>query len=152
MKTYSELPYSKKILWRKRGAWILLLAMVIYMIVIGEMGLGDSRVVSQFAKSFGSFLFFSGMIWVGAKIINCNKLLKNPPKLREQMISEDDERNRYIYHKSGGIVWDIIFAVMLFVTVTASVTNNEAFYTAFVMLAVSAAVKLAVYLMFKRKT
>lgn len=45
MKTYKQLSFSDKLKWRNRGLGFLLVLMLVYMVVIGEMGLGDSRMM-----------------------------------------------------------------------------------------------------------
>ena len=43
------------------------------------------------------------------------------------MKTELDERNQYLHDKSGGIVADILLAILLFVTLTASMFDMAAF-------------------------
>jgi len=150
MKICKSLSYSEKIRWRNRLLYLLLLVMLVYMIVIGELHLGDSRIMSGMAETVSRIIFFGGMIWVVRKII-CNKrLLKEPVLLREQMTVERDERNQYLHDKSGGLVWDILFVCLLFVTLTASLTNMAAFYTSFVLLCMAILLKLTAYLIYKK--
>ena len=150
MKICKSLSYSEKIRWRNRLLYLLLLVMLVYMIVIGELHLGDSRIMSGMAETVSRIIFFGGMIWVVRKII-CNKrLLKEPVLLREQMTVERDERNQYLHDKSGGLVWDILFVCLLFVTLTASLTNMSAFYTSFVLLCMAILLKLTAYLIYKK--
>ena len=150
MKICKSLSYSEKIRWRNRLLYLLLLVMLVYMIVIGELHLGDSRIMSGMAETVSRIIFFGGMIWVVRKII-CNKrLLKEPVLLREQMTVERDERNQYLHDKSGGLVWDILFVCLLSVTLTASLTNMAAFYTSFVLLCVAILLKLTAYLIYKK--
>ena len=63
MKTYKQLTYSDKIRWRIRALWILLFFMLIYMVVIGEMNLGDSRIMTTLANDVSRIIFFGGMIY-----------------------------------------------------------------------------------------
>jgi len=150
MKIFKQCSFSEKVQWRIRGQWVLLALMVVYMVVIGELGLGDSRVMTQFAETFSSITFFGGMIWVSRKIWKNKQLLRNPWKLKEKAIEEKDERNRYLHDKSGGIVWDVLFVCLLFVTVTTALINMAAFYTSFVLLCVAVALKAATYLIFSK--
>lgn len=128
----------------------LLILMLVYMVVIGELGFGDSRVMTQFAETFSSVTFFGGMVWVGRKIWKNKQLLRNPWKLKEKAIEEQDERNQYLHDKSGGIVWDVLFVCLLFVTVTTALINMAAFYTSFVLLCVAVALKAATYLIYSK--
>ena len=149
MKTYKQLTYSDKIRWRIRALWLLLFFMLVYMVVIGEMHLGDSRIMTTLADDVSRIIFFGGMIWVIYKIIRSKKLLKNQYLLKREMKNELDERNRYLHDKSGGIVWDIMFVSLLFVTLTTSLTNMPAFYTSFTLLCVAVILKLVTYFVYK---
>lgn len=146
MKIFKYMPFASKIKWRIRGLWCLLIAMLAYMVAVGEMGLGDSRTVGGFAKSVGSLIFFGSLIWVIHKIVCCKRLLKYPALLKNQLKTENDEFNRYIYDKSGGAVWDIIFVSTFFITMTAALIDRTAFYTAFAIFMVMALAKSAAYL------
>lgn len=151
MKIFKECSFSERVQWRIRGLWGLLVLMVVYMVVIGELGLGDSRVMTWFAETFSSITFFGGMVWVSRKIWKNKQLLRNPWKLKEKAIEEKDERNRYLHDKSGGIVWDILFVCLLFVSVTAALINMAVFYTAFALLCAAMAVKIVTYLIYSRQ-
>ncbi|MBR6571575.1 MAG: hypothetical protein IKK75_14090 [Clostridia bacterium] len=129
-----KLSYSERIRWRVRGLWLLLLLMLVYMVVIGELGLGDSRMMTSFAEQFSRICFFGGMIWVICKIHQNQKLLQNQYLLKEKKKEEQDERNQYLHDKSGGMVWDILLICLLFITLTASLSNMAAFYTSFAIL------------------
>jgi len=150
MKNFKQCSFSERVQWRIRGLWGLLILMLVYMVVIGELGFGDSRVMTQFAKTFSSITFFGGMVWVGRKIWKNKQLLRNPWKLKEKAIEEKDERNRYLHDKSGGIVWDILFVCLLFVSVTAALINMAAFYTAFALLCVAVVLKTVAYFYYSR--
>ena len=149
MKTYKQFTYSDKIRWRIRTLWFLLFFMLVYMVVIGEMNLGDSRIMTTLADDVSRIIFFGGMIWVIYKIIRSKKLLNNQYLLKLEMKNELDERNRYLHDKSGGIVWDIMFVSLLFVTLTTSLTNMPAFYTSFTLLCVAVILKLVTYFWYK---
>ena len=149
MKTFKPLSFSDKIRWRNRALGCLLVLMLIYMVIIGEMGLGDSRVMTTLADNVSRIIFFGGMIWVIYKIIRNRKLLKDRQLLKEQMQDEFDERNRYLHDKSGGIVWDVLFVCLLFVTLTTSLVNMPAFYTSLAILTICVILKLVVYFLDK---
>lgn len=146
MKTCKQLSYSEKLKRRNVWLWLLLGLMLVYMVLVGELGLGDSRVMSPLAESVSRIIFFGGMIWVGCKIARNKRILRDTQLLRACMEQELDERNRFLYEKSGGVVWDIVFAALLFVVLTTSLTNMPAFYTALSLLAVAVAAKVGAYL------
>ena len=73
MKMCNGLSFSERIKWRVRGLWLLLLVMLAYMIVIGELGLGDSRMMTDLAEQVSRIIFFGGMIWVVCRIVRNRK-------------------------------------------------------------------------------
>jgi len=149
MKKYKQLSFSDKVRWRIRALWLLLMLMLAYMVVIGELHLGDSRIMSSLANDVSRIIFFGGIIWVVYKIVRNKKLLKSPWQLKQQMNEEFDERNRFLHDKSGGIVWDVLFVCMLFITLTTSLTNMPAFYTAYAILCIAIILKAAAYFFYK---
>ena len=128
MKNYRQLPFDQQIQWRIRGQWVVLLLMLVYMIVVGETGGGDSRVMSPLADSFSRVTFFGGMIYIIARMIQNKKMLKNRQLLKEKYLSEKEERRCYLHDKSGGLVWDIMLVILLIAALTASLYNMAAFY------------------------
>ena len=150
MKNYKTQNYSEKIRWRIRISWMILILMIIYMIVVAELGGGDSRIVTDLADMVGDIIFFGGIIYVISRIIHNRKLLKNRMLLKEQHLSEQDERNLYLHDKSGGTVMDILMLILLLVTVTASLFNMAAFYTALTILIAAVLLKTGSYLFYSR--
>jgi len=153
MKTSEKLSYSEKIKNRNKLLWSVFVLMLCYMVVVSELGGGDSRMMTQLAETVSRIIFFGGMIWVLVRITKNKNLLKkeNKERLQEHFLEEEDERNRYLYEKSGGIVWDVIFIAELFVTLTASLFDMPAFYASLAVLAVSIAAKITAYQIYSRK-
>ena len=149
MKTYKSLSFSAKIRWRNRFLLLLLLFMLAYMILIGELDFGDSRIMSDLAFTVSRIIFFGGMIWVLCKIAKNKQLLRNRLLLQEKLKEEFDEHNQYLYDKSGGIVWDLMLACLLFTTLTTALINMPAFYTALSLLLAAVLFKLAAYLFYR---
>ena len=145
MKDCKKRTFADKIIWRIRGLWCLFAGMIVYMIVIGELGLGDSRIMTSLAETVSRIIFFGGMGWVFWKIRKNNKLLENPWKLKEQAMLEQDERNRWLYDKSGGIVWDVMFVCLLFATLTTSLMNMSAFYVSLALLCIAVVLKVLTF-------
>ena len=146
MKWTESQSYSDRIRRRIRLLWVLLAAMLGYMVIVGELGLGDTRVITPFAKSAGSIMCFGTLGWIIWRI-RCNRqLLQNPWLLHQQSTEEADERNRYLHDKSGGIVWDLLFVCLFVVTMTASLVNMPAFYTCFSLFVIAVALKALAYL------
>ena len=151
MKICKHWTYTKKIRWRIRALWALLAGMLVYMFVIGELGGGDSRIMTPLAGRFSRIVFFGGLVYVVWRIRQNKKLLRSSQLLPQQMKAELDERNQYLHDKSGGIVADILLAILLFVTLTASMFDMAAFYTAFSVLAAAILLKAAAYWFYSRQ-
>ena len=151
MRWFEQMTYQQKIRWRLRVLWLIIVLMLAYMVVIGETGGGDSRVMTDLATRVSRIIFFGGLVWVICRIVHNRRLLKDEALRRENMLLELDERNRYLHDKSGGIVWDILAVCLLFITLTASLYNMAAFYTAAVILVLAAASKAGAYYFFSRR-
>ncbi len=150
MKRFRQLTYTEKIRWRIRVLWLTILCMLVYMVVVVELGGGDSRVMSRLANVISDLIFFGGLAYILSRIIHNNKLLKNRMLLKEQMRSEQDERNQYLHSKSGGIVLDVLLLCLLLITLTASLFHMAAFYTAVSVLVLAIFLKLGAYWLFSR--
>lgn len=146
MKTCNQLSYSQRLRRRNIWLWLLLGLMLVYMVLVGELGLGNPQVTSPLAEAISRIIFFGGMIWVACKIARNKRILRDNELLCACMDQKWDERNRCLYEKSGGVVWDILFAVLLFVVLTTSLINMPAFYTALSLLVVAVAAKVGAYL------
>lgn len=151
MKTCKHLTYTRKIQWRIRALWLLLTGMLVYMVLIAELGGGDSRMMTPLADKFSRIVFFGGLGYVIGRICKNKQLLRSRQLLQQQMKTELDERNQYLHDKSGGIVADILLAILLFVTLTASMFDMAAFYTAFSVLAAAILLKAAAYWFYSRQ-
>ncbi len=150
MQKMKDMNFETKIKWRIRILYLLLIAMLAYMVVIAELGGGDSRIMTQLANTFCRIVFFGGMVYVISRIVHNKKLLGNRLLRKEQMLRETDERNRYLHDKSGGFVLDILLACLLFITLTASLFDMTAFYVSFSILAIAAILKAGAYLCYSR--
>ncbi len=151
MRSFEKLSYTDKIKWRIRILWATLLIMLAYMVIVSELGGGDSRMMTDLAQSVSRIIFFGGIVFVIYRIIHNKKLLKDRFLLKEQMLLELDERNQYLHDKSGGIVVDILLLILLFSTVTAALFNMTAFYLSFLLLLSTVLIKTVTYLVFSRK-
>ena len=135
--------YPEIIRCRIRLLWLALIGMLIFMVAIGEMGLHSSRVVTGFAYTGGSLLYWAGLCCIiGRIVINC-KLLKDRQRLKEQQRREWDERNRHLHRMSGGWVMNAMLTLCYIAAVAASCWSNETFYVAFGLLMGAALLKLA---------
>ena len=150
MRNCKAMDYETKIKWRIRILYLLLIAMLVYMVTVVELGCGDSRIMTDLASQFSRIVFFGGMIYVITRIVHNKKLLGNRLLRKEQMQEETDERNRYLHDKSGGIVLDILLACLLFITLTASLFDMTAFYMSLAILAIAVVLKAGAYLCYSR--
>lgn len=144
MRNWNKAPYTSKIKWRIRLLWLLLFGMLAYIVVIGELGGGDSRIMTPLADAFSRLVLFGGMIYVGIRIHRNKKLLENSFRMKQKQQEEVDERNRYLHQISGGVVLDIVLVVLVFVTLTASLFDMHVFYVCFGILTVAVAAKAIV--------
>lgn len=142
-----NISYTQKIQWRIRALWIILILMLVYMVIVGEIG-GDSRIMTNLAHTVSSGIFFGGIIYIIARIIYNKKLIKNRLLLKEQLQMEQDERNQYLHDKSGGIILDILLIFLLFITVTTALFNMSAFYISLTILMVTLFLKVGAYLFY----
>ncbi|WZL78532.1 hypothetical protein QBE55_13660 [Eubacteriales bacterium mix99] len=150
MKDSSHFSYMDKIRRRIRILWLIVICMLVYMVVIGETGGGDSRIMTPLAQSFSSIAFFGGLAYVFYRIHASKKLLSNKYLLKEQMRQELDERNQFLHDKSGGIVVDILMLLLLSITLTSSMYNMTAFYMSFSILLITGLLKTIVYFAYQR--
>ena len=149
MRKFDSLTFTGKIKWRIRILWCILIFMLIYMVVVGEIG-GDSRIMTPLADIVSRILFFGGIVYIIQRIMHNKKLLTNRKLLEEQHRIEQDERNQYLHDKSGGIVWDILLICLLFIACTTALFHMAAFYTSFIILVVAILLKLGVYFLYSR--
>lgn len=152
MKHFKQLTFPQKIKMRITFLWLLLILMLVYMVVVGELSLSDSRMMTPLAEIVSRVIFFGGMIWVLLKIRANKKLLVNPWQLKEKLVQEQDERNRFLHDKSGGCMWDILFFLQLFLTLTASLMDMTAFAFTMIPLAAMVILKLAAYRFYSRNS
>ena len=142
--------YTAKVKLRIGIYTFLLIAMTAYMVVIVELGGGDSRIMTSFAKSMSRIIFFGGFGWAVYRLIYNRSLLKNYQKQKNRWIAEQDERRQWLYDKSGGIAVDIILFVLMAATFTTALFNMPAFYTAVFLLLTMVLVKLACFFYYDR--
>ncbi len=150
MKMFENMSYTNKIKWRIRSSWALLAAMLVYMVVMGELG-GDSRIMTDLADTVSRVIFFGGFGYVVYRICHNKKLLKNRSLLKEHMRAELDERNQYLHDKSGGIVVDLLLLFLLFLTNTTALFNMPAFYASLSALLAALLLKGLAYWAYSRR-
>ncbi len=150
MRNYRELPYEARIKWRIRILWMVAALMLIYMVLLVELGGGDSRMMTDFASQASRVIFFGGLAYIAWRICRNKKLLKDRTLLKAQIRMEQDERNQSLRDKSGGIVVDILLIAMLALTFTTALFNMSAFYTSAALLIFTVLLKGMAYLIFSR--
>ena len=148
MKSSNGSNYTDKIKWRIRILWITLVAMLIYIFIVGETDGGDSRIMTDLANIVSRIIIFGGIIYIVVRIIHNKKILNNRLLLKEQLLREHDERNQYLHDKSGGDVLDILLIVLLFITTTSALYNMIAFYVSFSILVFAILLKAGAYLFY----
>lgn len=149
MRNCKRMPYAQIIRWRIRVSYALLVLMLAYMVLVAEMGGGDSRRMTDLASAVSRLLFFGGFGVVVSRIVHNKRLLRDRARLREQQMREQDERNQYLHDKSGGAALDILL-VLLFATVTAALFSMAAFSAVFPLLLAALAIKGGLYALYSR--
>ena len=150
MRDRREGTYVGKVKRRSRIQCLILTAMPVYMVCLVEMGGGDSRVMTDLAQKISRLLFFGGIIYMISGIVRNRKLLNNRLLLKEQMQTEQDERNQYLHDKSGGLVMDILLVCLMFFTWTAALFHMAVFYTFLAVLVLAAVLKALSYCYYSR--
>lgn len=150
MRNCKRMPYAQIIRWRIRVSYALLVLMLAYMVLVAEMGGGDSRRMTDLASAVSRLLFFGGFGVVVSRIVHNKRLLRDRARLREQQLREQDERNQYLHDKSGGAALDILLVLLLFSTVTAALFNMAAFSAVFPLLLAALAIKGGLYALYSR--
>ncbi len=140
-----NMPYTKQIKWRIRLLWAALIGMLIFMVVIGELGRRDSRIITGFAYNMSNMMFWGGMAYIISRMVINRRLLKDRIRLKEQQLRERDERNRYLHRMSGGWVMDAMLTLCYIAAVAASCWSNATFYVAFGLLAGAVLLKAGAY-------
>lgn len=149
MKFLQNMSLTNKTKWKIRMLWGVFIAMLLYMVLIGEWGLGDSRIMTQLAKNTSRAIFFGSMAWVIYRIWYNKKLLKDHALLVEQHLEHQDERRQYLHDKSGGLMVDIFLVLLLFITCTAALVNMPAFYISLAILLLAIALKAIFYAIYQ---
>lgn len=150
MKNSNSHSFSRTIKLRIRILWVIVALMLAYMVIISELGGGDSRIMTPLAESVSRIIFFGGLIFVCYRIYFNKKLLENRLLLKEKFLDEQDERNQYLHDKSGGIVVDILMILLLFSTVTTALFNMVAFYVSLSVLTATVLLKWVSYMYYHR--
>lgn len=150
LRMFDGVSYVQRVRWRIRGLWLVVLGMLIYMVVVGETGGGDSRTMTQLAQTVSRLIFFGGLIYILVQINRYKKLLSSPALLRGQRMLEQDERRMWLHDKSGGIVVDLLLVVLLFSTLTAALYHQVLFFFSLFLLLLTVILKGAVWLVCDR--
>jgi len=150
MKNSNNHSFSHKIKLCSRILGVIVALMLAYMVIISELGGGDSRIMTPLAESVSRIIFFGGLIFVCYRIYFNKKLLENRLLLKEKFLDEQDERNQYLHDKSGGIVVDILMILLLFCTVTTALFNMVAFYVSLSVLTATVLLKWVSYIYYNR--
>lgn len=137
--------FTQKIKKRIHILWLVLIALLILMIAIGEIGIIDSRYTTNMSEIAYKFIYFGSLVYVIYKINYNKKILKNSQKLKEEKIRELDERTQWVYEKSGGIIVDIIILGLTLFTWTLAFIDIFAFNTSIIILFFVVIVKIVSY-------
>lgn len=150
MKSYNQ-PFSKIVKKRIYTLWTVLALLLVFMVLVGEKGLIDSRYTTDLSRLSYKLLYFGGLIYTIYKIHYNRSLLKNKEKLQQEKILELDERTQWIHEKSGGLVMDILLLCLAAATCVLSFVDINAFNTSVSILLFTVLLKIAAYCYYKNK-
>ena len=150
MKSYKTKSFKDKIKLRILALRLTIFFMILYMFIIGELGFGDSRKMTDFADTISKIILFGGMIYVFFRISYNKKLLKDKLLRLDEEIKETDERKKFLHDKSGGVVLDILLLILLFITCTTAFINMTAFYISFTILMIAIILKATSYYVYMK--
>lgn len=150
MKSYKTKSFKDKIKLRILALRLTIFFMILYMFIIGKLGFGDSRKMTDFADTISKIILFGGMIYVFFRISYNKKLLKDKLLRLDEEIKETDERKKFLHDKSGGVVFDILLLILLFITCTTAFINMTAFYISFTILMIAIILKATSYYVYMK--
>ncbi len=139
--TKSPMKYADQIKWRIRILWLMALAMLCYMVIVGETGGGDSRIMTRLADTVSDLLFFGGLGWIIWRICRNRKVLADRRLLKAQALAERDEYTRMLHLRSGGPVMDGMLLILYVTTMTAALYNMDMFHVSLGLFAAAVALK-----------
>ena len=150
MRRMRDLPHRDRVRWKVRLLWLLIAALLVYMVVVGETGGGDSRVMTPLADTFSRVTFFGGLVAAIWRLVYNKRLLRDKLLMRQDAARRRDERQQYLHDKSGGLVVDVLLVCEMFIAMTASMYNMTAFHMASVILLLTAALKALTWCVYRR--
>lgn len=150
MKNYKNKSFKEKVKLRILMLRATIILMFIYIIILAEMGFGDSRIITGLAQNVSNIIFFGGMIYILRKISYNKKLLQDKLLRLDEEIKEADERKKFLHDKSGGVVVDILLLTLLIITFTTALINMTAFNVSFAILMITIILKATSYYVYMK--
>ena len=150
MKSYKNKSFKEKVKLRILMLRATIILMFIYIIILAEMGFGDSRIITGLAQDVSNIIFLGGMIYILRKISYNKKLLQDKLLRLDEEIKEADERKKFLHDKSGGVVVDILLLTLLIITFTTALINMTAFYISFAILMITIILKATSYYLYMK--
>ena len=92
MKNYKNKSFKEKVKLRILMLRATIILMFIYIIILAEMGFGDSRIITGLAQNVSNIIFLGGIIYILRKISYNKKLLQDKLLRLDEEIKEADER------------------------------------------------------------
>lgn len=150
MKSYKNKSFKEKVKLRILMLRATIILMFIYIIILAEMGFGDSRIITGLAQNVSNIIFLGGMIYILRKISYNKKLLQDKLLRLDEEIKEADERKKFLHDKSGGVVVDILLLTLLIITFTTALINMTAFNVSFAILMITIILKATSYYVYMK--
>ncbi len=143
--TKSRMKFADQLKWRIRILWMMAIAMLAYMVIVGETGGGDSRIMTPLADTLSRLMFFGGLGWIIWRICHNRKVLADRRLLKAQALAEKDEYTILLHLRSGGPVMDAMLLILYVTTMTAALYNMDMFHVSLGLFAAAASLKAGTY-------
>lgn len=137
----------------KFKVWVLricLFLMIAYMLIVGESGLGDFRMMNLAGEIICKTIYFSGLMFIVIRFMYNRNLFLGRNKAMTEKRRREHERKYFLHEKSGGIVVDTILMLLLFASCITALWDIGAFYVTSGMLIVGVVMKVIVYIIYDK--
>lgn len=141
---------------RRRQMWIgiaMLVAVTLEVLSSGVLGIDVyAERVPDFARGFQGGVAFALLLGLLALFLAAGHVMKNDAKLEKLFIAEQDERNRYIRNRIGGVGINVMLVLLAVAAIIAGFFNETVFFTLFGTLACISLLKSGLKLYFRATT
>lgn len=141
---------------RRRQMWIgiaMLVAVALLVLSSGVLGTNlYSDSIPDFARGFQEGVSFALLVCLLALFLTTGHVMKNEARLEKLFVAEQDERNRYIRNRIGGVGINVMLVLLAVAAIIAGFFNETVFFTLFGTLACISLLKSGLKLYFRATT